>query len=90
MVKISPENFYHIYLKDRCVYNNLTKSDFETRYNEMKAMVGLMKTDYEEEDLSFEVVETLASEEESSYWQQLYKLLNWSVVNYQSWQKDLL
>jgi len=67
MKKISPENFYHIYLKDRCVYNNLTKSDFETRYNEMKAMVGLMKTDYEEDDLSFEVVETLVTEEESSY-----------------------
>ena len=65
--KISPENFYHIYLKDRCVYNNLTKNDFETRYNEMKAMVGLMKTDYEEDDLSFEVVETLVTEEESSY-----------------------
>ena len=67
MKKISPEYFYHIYLKDRCVYNNLTKSDFETRYNEMKAMVGLMKTDYEEDDLSFEVVETLVTEEESSY-----------------------
>ena len=62
-----PRKFYHIYLKDRCVYNNLTKSDFEARYNEMKAMVGLMKTDYEEEDLSFEVVETLVTEEESSY-----------------------
>ena len=67
MKKSSPENFYHIYLKDRCVYNNLTESDFEKRYREMKAMVGLMKTDYEEEDLSFEVVETLATEEESSY-----------------------
>ena len=33
----------------------------------MKAMVGLMKTDYEEEDLSYEVVETLVTEEESSY-----------------------
>ena len=53
MKKISPENFYHIYLKDRCVYNNLTKSDFETRYNEMKAMVGLMHTSYKEEDLSY-------------------------------------
>jgi hypothetical protein len=28
-----------------------------------------MKTDYEEDDLSFEVVETLVTEEESSYWQ---------------------
>ena len=65
--KISPENFYHIYLKDRCVYNNLTKKDFEERYLEMKAMVGLMKTDYEEDDLSYEVVETLVSTEESSY-----------------------
>jgi|TARA_R100000030_G_scaffold2820_3_gene2214 hypothetical protein len=67
MTKISPENFYHIYLKDRCVYNNLTKKDFEERYLEMKAMVGLMKTDYEEDDLSYEVVETLVSAEESSY-----------------------
>jgi hypothetical protein len=67
MKKISAENFYHIYLKDKCVYNCLTKNQFETHWNTMKAMVGLMTTDYQEEDLSYEVVETPCMQEENSY-----------------------
>tara|TARA_R100001163_G_C4903222_1_gene90886 strand:- start:315 stop:518 length:204 start_codon:yes stop_codon:yes gene_type:complete len=67
MTKIAPEKFYHIYLKDRCLYNNLNKEDFEARYNELKVMVDLLSTPYNSDDLTFELVETLASTEESSY-----------------------
>ena len=45
---------YHIYVKDACLYNCLSESEFEKKWVELKAMVGLMKTDYTEEDLSFE------------------------------------
>ena len=48
------ETIYHIYAKDRCLYNCLREDEFNLKWAELKAMVGLMKTDYREEDLSFE------------------------------------
>ena len=48
------ETIYHIYAKDVCLYNCLKEEDFEVKWAELKAMVGLMKTDYKEEDLTFE------------------------------------
>ena len=48
------ETIYHIYAKDRCLYPCLKEEEFEIKWAELKAMVGLMKTDYREEDLSFE------------------------------------
>ena len=48
------ETIYHIYAKDRCLYPCLKEEEFEAKWIELKAMVGLMKTDYREEDLSFE------------------------------------
>ena len=44
---------YHIYAKDSCLYNSLTEDEFQVKWAELKAMVGLMKTDYTEEDLVF-------------------------------------
>ena len=67
MKKISSEKFYHIYLKDKCVYSYLDKEKFNNTYDTMRAMVGMMKTDYSEEDITFEVVETTANLEEHSY-----------------------
>ena len=69
MKKICPENFYHIYLKDKCVYSCLTPEKFEDKWRDLKAMVGLMKTDYEEQDLSYEMVEITPNFcDEHSYW----------------------
>ena len=48
------ETLYHIYAKDVCLYPCLKEEEFEVKWAELKAMVGLMKTDYTEEDLSFE------------------------------------
>ena len=48
------EKVYHIYAKDECLYNNLTEQQFNTTWETLKGMVGLMKTDYELEDLSYE------------------------------------
>ena len=47
------ETIYHIYAKNVCLYNCLRQEEFEIKWAELKAMVGLMKTDYREEDLTF-------------------------------------
>ena len=47
------QEIYHIYAKDRCLYNCLSEEEFKEKWSELKAMVGLMKTDYTEDDLSF-------------------------------------
>ena len=48
------EKVYHIYAKEVCIYNNLSKEEFNNTWETLKGMVGLMKTDYELEDLSYE------------------------------------
>ena len=48
------ETIYHIYAKDRCLYPCIPEAEFEAKWTEIKAMVGLMKTDFTEDDLSFE------------------------------------
>ena len=47
------ENTYHIYAKDRVLYHNLNEEDFEEKWELLKVMVGLLKTDYTSEDLSY-------------------------------------
>ena len=51
------EKIYHIYAKEECIYNNLTENEFKNTWIALKGMVGLMKTDYTEEDISYEVCE---------------------------------
>ena len=48
------EKVYHIYAKKECLYNNLTEEQFKSTWNTLKGMVGLMQTDYQFEDLSYE------------------------------------
>ena len=50
------DKVYHIYAKDECLYNNLSKEQFYKTWETLKGMVGLMRTDYELEDLSYEEV----------------------------------
>ena len=44
---------YHIYARDRVLYCNLNKEDFEEKWQLLKVMVGLLSTDYTEDDLSY-------------------------------------
>ena len=44
---------YHIYAKDQVLYHNLPKEDFEEKWELLNVMVGLLKTDYTEQDLSY-------------------------------------
>ena len=48
------DKVYHIYAKNECLYNNLSEEQFNNTWETLKGMVGLMKTDYDLEDLSYE------------------------------------
>ncbi len=48
------EKTYHIYAKKECLYCNLSESEFKVKWNELNGMVGLLHTDYEVTDLSYE------------------------------------
>ena len=48
------EKVYHIYAKDRCLFHSIKEEDFEVTWKTLNNMVGLMHTDYEVTDLSYE------------------------------------
>ena len=50
------EKVYHIYAKEECLYNSLNEEQFINTWETLKGMVGLMQTDYQLEDLSYEEV----------------------------------
>ena len=50
------EKIFHIYAKDRCIFHSLKEDEFQRTWNQLNSMVGLMKTDYMVEDLSYEEV----------------------------------
>jgi hypothetical protein len=54
MTETSPSKIYHIYAKDRCLFHSIKEDEFNTTWNTLKNMVGLMKTDYTVDDLSYE------------------------------------
>ena len=62
----SRSKVYHIYAKDECLYNNLSESQFNKTWNTLKGMVGLMQTDYQLEDLTYEEVYSLPTNTEHS------------------------
>jgi len=47
------EKVFHIYAKDRCLYHSLREEEFQKVWKGLNNMVGLMKTDYEIDDLNF-------------------------------------
>jgi len=48
------EKIYHIYAKDRCLFHSLKEDEFATTWSTLNQMVGLMKTDYTNDDLTYE------------------------------------
>jgi len=48
------EKVYHIYAKDRCLFHSMKEEEFQTTWNTLNNMVGLMRTDYTTDDLSYE------------------------------------
>jgi len=52
------EKVYHIYAKDRCLLHSIKEEEFQTTWKTLNNMVGLMKTDYTTDDLSYEELST--------------------------------
>ena len=52
--EVRAERVFHIYAKNECLYASLSEEVFEETWSSLKGMVGLMKTDYELRDLSYE------------------------------------
>jgi hypothetical protein len=48
------EKVYHIYAKDKCLFHSIKEEEFQTTWTTLNNMVGLMKTDYSVEDLTYE------------------------------------
>jgi hypothetical protein len=48
------ERIYHIYAKDKCLFHSVKEDEFNTTWDTLRNMVGLMKTDYSVDDLSYE------------------------------------
>lgn len=50
------EKIYHIYAKNKCLMHSVKEEDFEVTWNTFNKLVGLLKTDYQADDLSYEEV----------------------------------
>ena len=66
MAPIDDSKIYHIYLKDECVLHSLSEENFKSHWETLQNLVGLVKTDYQSEDLSYEVVDVLQDREDIS------------------------
>ena len=50
------EKIYHIYAGNKCLFPNIKEEEFTITWNTVRGIVGLMQTDYTEEELSYEEV----------------------------------
>ena len=48
------EKIYHIYAKDRCLFHSIKEDEFKTTWETLNNMVGIMRTEYTTDDLSYE------------------------------------
>ena len=65
---LPPSKVFHIYLKDRCVLHSLSEDQFRNNWELLNNLVGVMKTEYSADDLSYEEVEQPSKElKEGSY-----------------------
>ena len=48
------EKIYHIYAKDKCIFHSVREDEFRTTWETLNNMVGIMKTEYSVDDLTYE------------------------------------
>lgn len=62
------EKIYHIYLKDRCIYHNLSKEDFDRTWDMIHRMVDMLDTKVNKEELQYvELIKSSEIARNSSY-----------------------
>jgi hypothetical protein len=64
--KIPVKKIYHIYAKDTCIFHSINEEEFQVTWNTLQRMVGIMKTEYSEGDLTYEEL-TVNKELDASY-----------------------
>lgn len=60
------QKIYHIYAKDKCLMHSVKEEEFQLTWDTLNKLVGIMKTDYSLNDLSYEEL-LLNKELEASY-----------------------
>ena len=50
------KKLYHIYIQDECIMHSIEEEDFEATWKSLQQFLKVAKTDYTENDLSFEEV----------------------------------
>ena len=45
---------YDIYAKDKCLFHSVDEDEFDITWKTLRNMVGIMKTDYSVDDLTYE------------------------------------
>lgn len=58
---------YHIYAKNRCLMHSVKEDEFEITWRTLKNMVGIMKTDYNVDDLTYEELTIKKEYKDASY-----------------------
>jgi hypothetical protein len=48
------EKIYHIYAGDRCLFHSIKEEEFQVTWKTLNRLVGLMHTDYDLNDLTYE------------------------------------
>ena len=64
---MTDQKVFHIYAKDRCIMHSIKEEEFEITWKTLKNMVGLMKTDYKPEDLTYEELLVRKEFKDASY-----------------------
>ena len=48
------QKIYHIYAKDKCLMHSVQEEEFQLTWDTLNKLVGIMKTEYSVNDLSYE------------------------------------
>jgi len=67
MTETKEQKIYHIYAKDRCIMHSVKEEEFDITWKTLKTMVGLMKTDYIIDDLTYEELLVKKEFKDASY-----------------------
>jgi len=64
---MTDQKVFHIYAKDRCIMHSIKEEEFDITWKTLNNMVGLMKTDYKPEDLTYEELLVKKEFKDASY-----------------------
>lgn len=60
------QKIYHIYVKNKCIMHSIKEEEFNIAWETLNRMINIIKTDYSQNDLSYEEL-ILKKELEASY-----------------------